>query len=313
MSIIFVFLLYALWSTSFALGKLSLAYAPPVFLTSFRMIMAGMVLLGILLIRKKSSFKISFKQYLSLFLLGVFSIYLTNVCEFWGLQHLSAAKTCFIYSLSPFFAVIFSYLHFKEKLNRKKVIGLGIGFLGFIPILMKQSGSEGLFSINSLITLPDLAVMAAALFSVYGWVLLRLMVKDQNISPMMANGISMMFGGMLALLHSFFIDAWTPIPVAHGDWKPLFIAVGSMTLISNIICFNLYGMLLKRFTATFLSFAGLLSPVFASLNGWLLLGEKPSFVIFLGTAIVCSGLYLVYSAELKQGYILKSSKTPTPT
>ena len=81
-----------------------------------------------------------------------------------------------------------------------------------------------------------------------------------------------------------------------------------MTLVFNILCYNLYGFLLKKFTATFLSFIGLLSPIFASINGWLFLGESFSWVIFLSTGIVSMGLWIVYSAELKQGYIVKKAE-----
>ena len=305
MQILLVLLMYGLWSSSFPLGKYAVQFAPPVFLTSFRMLLAGAILLLLILFKRKSDFKLGIKQYLSLFVLGFFSIYLTNICEFWGLQYLSAAKTCFIYSLSPFFAVFFSYIHFKEKLTLKKSLGLLIGFVGFIPVLMLQSGSENLLSISTFLSWPDLAIAGAALFSVYGWVLLRVLVKDKQVSPLMANGTSMVFGGVLALVHSLFVDVWSPVPIAKGSFMPLFGGVMAMTFISNIICFNLYGYMLKRFTATFLSFAGLLSPVFASLNSWILLGEKPSYIIFLSTGIVCLGLWIVYRSELKQGYIKK--------
>ncbi len=247
-------------------------------------------------------------------MLSVFSIYLTNVLEFWGLQYLTSAKTCFIYSLSPFFAALFSYIHFGEKMNPKKWIGLFIGLLGFIPVLLTQSSSEESFKKFFLISWPELAIMGAALFSVYGWVLLRLLVKgedDKNsISPIMANGSSMIIGGMMALVHSLFVDNWSPIPIQHGNMSHFLIGVGTIIFISNIICYNLYGYLLKKFTATFLSFAGLLSPVFASLTGWMILGEKPSWTILLSTLIVISGLWFVYQAELKQGYIAKKKKTP---
>jgi drug/metabolite transporter (DMT)-like permease len=79
-----------------------------------------------------------------------------------------------------------------------------------------------------------------------------------------------------------------------------------MTFVSNIVCYNLYGLMLRKFTATFLSFVGLLSPIFASLHGWLFLGEPLSLLIFLSTAFVCLGLWIVYSTELKQGYIVKA-------
>ncbi|MBS0650493.1 MAG: DMT family transporter [Verrucomicrobia bacterium] len=311
-SILTVILMYATWSSVFSLGKMTLEFCPPLFLTGARMILGSLFLLGFLAIAKRSSFSLNKKQLMSIGVLAFFSIYLTNALEFWGLQYLSAAKTCFIYSLSPFFAALFSYLHFQEKMNTRKWIGLSIGFVGFIPVLLTQTGSEELMNAFSFLSWPTLAIMGAALCSVYGWVILRLIVKDQEISPMMANGSSMLIGGILAFVHSFFVENWNPLPIASADLAPFFKGTLLMTLISNIICYNLYGMLLKRFTATFLSFMGLLSPIFASINAWIFLGESPSWIIFLSTSIVSLGLWIVYRAELKQGYIVKSTKQPVP-
>lgn len=304
MFIAIVIFMYAIWSSIFSLGKMTLQYCPPLFLTGARMAIAGVLLLAFLAIFKRSSFKMNRIQILSITLLAFFSIYLTNALEFWGLQYLTAAKTCFIYSLSPFFAALFSYLHFNEKMNGRKWIGLGIGFIGFIPVLLTQTGSEDLLNAFSFFSWPTLAIMGAALCSVYGWVVLRLVVKDHSISPLMANGASMLFGGLLAFGHSFLVESWNPLPVLAENFTPFLKGTLLMTLISNILCYNLYGMLLKRFTATFLSFMGLLSPIFASLNGLIFLGEPISWTIILSTGIVSLGLWIVYRAELKQGYIV---------
>lgn len=305
MSIFLVVVLYATWSSVFSLAKIALAFSPPIFLTGFRMLLASVLILGYLAIAKRSSFKVSLKQIISFAVLGFFSIYLTNILEFWGLQYLTAAKTCFIYSLSPFFAALFSYIHFREKMNTRKWLGMGIGLIGMVPVLVSQSGAEELLNAFSFLSWPSLAIMGAALASVYGWVLLRLLVKDSATSPMMANGASMLFGGALALTHSFFVDSWSPTPIVSGSFGSFLQITLLITLVSNIVCYNLYGMMLKRFTATFLSFMGLLSPIFASLHGWIFLGEPISWTIFLSTGVISLGLWIVYSAELKQGYILK--------
>ncbi|HEX4840038.1 MAG TPA: DMT family transporter, partial [Rhabdochlamydiaceae bacterium] len=186
MSIAIVVGMYAMWSSMFSLAKIALQYSPPIFLTGSRMMLAALILLGYLLITQRSSFKLDRKQWLSIGLLAFFSIYLTNILEFWALQYLSAAKACFIYSLSPFFAAFFSYLHFGEKINKTKAIGLLIGFLGIIPVLTLQTGVEDLMSAFSFFSWPTLAIVGAAMSSVYGWVLLRLIVKDQMTSPTMA-------------------------------------------------------------------------------------------------------------------------------
>jgi drug/metabolite transporter (DMT)-like permease len=305
MSIFIVILMYATWSSVFSIGKMTLEHCPPLFLTASRMLLAGVILLAFMALKNRFSFKLTLKQFLSISILAVFSIYLTNAFEFWSLQHLTAAKTCFIYSLSPFFAALFSYLHFNEKMNGRKWLGMLVGFAGFVPVLAMQKGSNELLTSISFLSWPELAMMAAALCSVYGWVLLRLIVKDTTVSPMMANGVSMLIGGLLALGHSYFVESWA-IPFAPTAFPAFLQGTLIMTLISNIICYNLYGLMLRRFTATFLSFMGLLSPIFASLNSWFFLGEAPSPTIFLSTGIVSIGLWLIYSAELRQGYIRPS-------
>ncbi len=306
-SVPLVILMYAVWSSVFSLGKMTLQYTPPLFLTGVRMTIAGVLIIGFLALFRRYSFKISKLQLASLGLLSIFSIYLSNALEFWGQQHLSAAKTCFIYSFSPLFAALFSYLHFGEKMNRNKWLGLAISVVGMVPVLQMQTGSEDLLQAFAFFSWPTLAVIGAALCSVYGWVLLRLIVKDGAISPLMANGSSMLMGGILALVHSSLVESWNPLPVAAGNTLPFLQGMGLMLLISNLLCYNLYGMLLRRFTATFLSFTGLLSPIFASINGWLILGEPLSWTILLSTGLVAIGLWIVYRAELKQGYIVRST------
>jgi drug/metabolite transporter (DMT)-like permease len=306
MYISIVVLMFAMWSSIFSLAKITLEHCPPLFLTAVRMLLAGVLLLGYLAFRNRSAFRITSKQFLSLSLYALFSMYLTNAFEFWSVQHLSAAKTCFLYSLSPFFTAFFSYLHFGEKMNNRKWVGMAIGFLGIIPVLALQTGSEELLGGIFFFSWPELAMMAAALCSVYGWVLLRLLVKDSTVSSSMANGSGMLIGGIFALIHSFMIDSWNPAPVSSAHFPAFLQGTLIMTFISNIVCYNIYGLMLKRFTATFLSFMGLLSPVFASLMSWIFLRETPSPVILFSTMIVGTGLWLIYSAEIKQGYIQKS-------
>lgn len=300
-------LLYATWSSFFVTGKMMLAFSTPLFLTATRMLLGGLLMVGYLLIRRRSEFKLTRSQWLSIGFLALFANFLTNILEFWGLQYLSAAKTCFIYSLSPFLAALFSYIHFREKMTKAKWIGLSLGFLGMTPVFMAQTGSEELLNAFAFFSWPTLAIVGASLFSVYGWVILRLVIKDNAVSPIMANGNSMLIGGAMALVASLLVDTWSPVPVVAGKAGSFLTGTLGMTILYNIICYNVYGLMLKRFTATFLSFMGILSPIFASITAWLVLGESPSWQIFLSTGIVSIGLWIFYHAELKQGYFKKSS------
>ena len=307
MGIMLVFLLFGMWSIAFPVGKYLLQYSPPIFLTGFRMTLAGVVLLLFLFLRKKIPKTISRRQIISLLALTFFSVYLTNILEFWSLSHLSATKTCFIYSLSPFITAILSYIHLKEKMTPMKCLGIFIGVLGFIPVIMFKTGTEGLLQAFCGFTWPEISMFGAAFFSVYGWVILRIIVKNENMSPFLANGVSMFLGGLLALGTSYFVDPWNPLPFTLSSFPTLFSNLLFLTFISNIICYNLYGFLLKRYTATLISIFGLLSPIFTSIHSFVILKEPFSPAIILSTFIVLFGLWIVYREEQKQGYIQSST------
>lgn len=314
MIVFLLILLYGLWASIFPYNKLLLTFSSPLFLTGSRMTVAGILLLVYVFVRKQSSFFLTQKKIIAISLLTVIGIYATNALEAWGLQYLPAAKTCFIYSLSPFFTAILSYIHHREKITLKKFLGLLIGFLGFFPVLFMQSNSGMDSSRFRIFTIPELSIVGAALCSVYGWILLRRIVKDGSISPLFANGVSMLIGGTLALIHSKIFESWNPIPIATDKLSAFIPGIVGVIFVSNIICYNLYGYMLRHFTATFISFAGLLSPIFSSIISWLVLGETLNPILFISTFVIAIGLWIIYKEEIRLGYIRQKTieeKNPT--
>lgn len=293
-----VLLLYALFASVFTIGKTGLQFAQPFFFVGTRMALAGVILLAYQYFVDREQFKFKKGYFWQLTCLALFNIYLTNVFEFWGLKYLTSVKTCMIYSLSPFISALFSYFVFNERMTNKKWLGLTIGCVGLIPILMNQTASEEMGGQFFLFSWPELAVIGAAICSVYGWILLKQVVKDGECTPFMANGLSMLMGGAMALLHSRFIENWDPVPVT--EFAPFFECALLLIVISNLVCYNLYGALLKRFSATFMSFAGYSTPLFTALFGYFYLGEEISWSFYLSMAILLPGLIIFYQDELQR-------------
>jgi drug/metabolite transporter (DMT)-like permease len=82
--------------------------------------------------------------------------------------------------------------------------------------------------------------------------------------------------------------------------------------ISNLICYNLYGYLLKKYSVTFVSFAGFITPLFTALFGWWYLGEVVTWPFYVSAIIVFAGLCIfnqeeLYPAESGEQEYLKSS------
>lgn len=297
---LYVILLYGLFASVFTIAKTGLEYTQPFFLVGTRMLLAGIILLGYQAIVNKQKFTFDKQTWLRLFLLATFNIYLTNALEFSGLRYLTSFKTCFIYSLSPFLSALFCYFLFAEKLSFKKWLGLGIGFLGFIPILMSQTSLEEEAGQLFMFSWAELAVMLAATLSVYGWILLKQLVSENELSPLSANGVSMFLGGGMALMHSWAVEDWNPIPTSNVS---VFLeCTVLLIIISNLICYNLYGTLLKKYSATFMSFAGFTTPLFTAFFGWFFLGEVVTWPFYLSFSIVLGGLWVYDQDELKLTY-----------
>jgi drug/metabolite transporter (DMT)-like permease len=62
----------------------------------------------------------------------------------------------------------------------------------------------------------------------------------------------------------------------------------------------MYASLLKKYTATFMSFAGFIAPLFTALYGWAFLGEIITWHFYASSAIVFVGLFLFYKDELNK-------------
>ncbi|MEF9519615.1 DMT family transporter [Chlamydia crocodili] len=300
MSIFLVFFTAFIWSSSFAFSKLAMEASAPLFVTGSRMLIAGLVLAGIVF-WKKGSLKLPKQVYIPVLILAVVGFYLTNVCEFLGLQNLSSSKACFIYGLSPFISALFSYIQLRETVTMKKIGGLSLGLFGYLSYLF-FGGDRSANTWSWQLGIPELLLLLATCFSAFGWTLLRKIEKNSSLSVMAINAYAMLISGVLSLGHSIIVETWNPIPVSNGI---VFIqAIFCLVLFSNLISYNLYAKLLRKYSSTFLSFCNLVMPLFSAFYGWLLLGESLSGSLLLAVVFMVVGCRLIYHEEFRQGYIV---------
>ncbi len=307
---VLVIILYLLFASTFTLGKAALAYVSPFLFIGVRMILGGSMLLGYYAYSTQQSI-MPRKSDWSLFLrIIIFHIFCSYLLEFWALEQVTSAKACLLYNLSPFITALFSYFLYAERLSYRQLCGLMIGFVAFIPILLAQTPLEQINWHFGFLSLAELALIASVTSSAYGWIIMKKLI-DKGYSFILINGIGMTGGGILALTLSL-IKEGTPrlktVCVTHdllvsycGTTGESLIMLGvysmSLIIIANIICYNLYGYLLSRYSATFLSFSGFMTPLFAALLGWLFLGEGVTWHFFATIGMVVFGLFLFHEKK----------------
>lgn len=298
-----IVLLYALFGLSFPLSKTILKIIDPMFYTGIRMVTAGLLLLAYQYFYAHHHFKFRLKNIWLYAQVALFGIYLTYILRFVGLATLTSAKTAFLFNFMPFFSAFYSYFFFKEKLTRQQWLGLLVGFIGFIPILIYSNPVEKKLGEFLFISWPEFAVLLAVACQSYSWIIMRKLVRDNAYAPSMINGMTMTIGGIAAFITAIFWEG----PQEVADPGTLAIWLILVILVSNIICHNLYGYLLKKYTATFLAFAGFLGPLFSAFYGWLFLSEIITWHFYLSAVLVFTGLYMFYKHELEVTGITKAS------
>lgn len=260
------------------------------------MFVAGLLLLGYQYFYGRQHFRFHTSHIYLYSQVIVFGILISYFLRFWALEYITATKLLFLYNLAPFMSALHSYFFLSERMSSRKWVGMLIGFVGLLPIFLNSTAQEkSLGDFFYFISWPELAVIVSVATNSYSWIVMRKLVRDEQYSPMMINGICMTLGGLLALIIALPLegpclvtDVW-----AFIGWLTFII------VISNIVSHNLYGYLLRDYTATFLSFAGFMSPLFAGLYGWLFFHETITWHFYASSIIVFIGLFLFYQDEIQ--------------
>lgn len=291
-----VFFLYALLASTFSIGKVLVHLMPPIFLIAVRMIIAGTILsISWYFFNQRQSIKA--RDWWLFGVVTLFHILLPFASEYIALQYISPSSACLMYNLSPFLAALFSYFFFNEIMTFKKWIGFAIGIVGILFYLQSQC------CLNLTPSWANFLMLISVVTSSLGWIFVRILVKNKGYSTLLVNGVSMFVGGWVALPLSRYFEGVTDISIMY---VPHVIGLLALVIfIANIFFYNLYGYLLTRYTATFLSFAGFVTPLFAAFFEWMFFDVIVPQEFFLTICIVGAGIFIFYQEELKQGYIAK--------
>jgi len=292
-----VIFMYALFAINIVMVKFGLQYVRPIFLQSIRLIFAGGILIAYLYTVKRSQLYIRIKDIPCFLQTGFFLMYVSFVLGILCLDDFSSARQSCLLNLSPFLAALLSYLYFSERLSKQKWIGLGIGMIGFIPLFLIQS--TDLVNKTTFFSVPGAQAIGSIVGYTYGLVLMQKLVKYKGYAPTLVSGVSMFIGGICALITAFFFEDLHTI----ADVELFSIGLLGIIFLTDIIRYVLYAVLLRRYTVTFMSFAGFIYPLFVALFGWLILKESVSINFIISTVVIAGGLYIFYLAELRSNSI----------
>lgn len=295
---VLLFVLCALFSSTFLISASALMYTGLFFFISVRMLIAGALLLayyrwnsGIFALKKSMDWR-------WFLLIGIALIFLPFAAECFALQYVPAAHVSLIWSLEPFATAFYSWLLFGEYLTQRKIVGWVLGFSGIVSLLIQTHGREDELAHVWHFSLADLLLMACVVMTAYAWITFKRLLHA-GYSSVFINGVVMLIGGVLALITSLSVECWHPVPIAPiSFWPQVLGAVFSLIIVGNLLAYNVYGHLLKQYSATLLSFScSVLIPLFTVLFEFIIMHHAIGWDFMVRLGVVWVGLYLFYSKD----------------
>lgn len=275
-------MLCLIWGVTWVVIKIGLTDSPPFLSAAFRFMIAVVILGAIIIWKKKPRLRGAATWWRVLFP-GVFMYFFSYAAVYYAEQYISAALTAVTFATFPFFVAILAHFYLpNERLTAIKLFGLLVGFAGIVVIFHDQ------------LAVPDpkvLPAMFVALISPLSAALAAVWLKKYvtDVDAVTATFWQMLVG--IALL----------LPLGLGleklsDFRWTITAIGSATALGvfgSALAFVVYLRLLKTEEATRVSLIAFVTPIVASVTGWIVLGENLTAGIISGGFLVLAGVYCV--------------------
>jgi drug/metabolite transporter (DMT)-like permease len=302
---VWVFVMYALFGSIFSVGKIAVVASQPYFLTAMRMLLAGSCLIGYLYLRGPSKLKIPRSTWKYIGIVAFFNVFLTNAFEFWGLQYMNAGKTSLIYNLAPFISAGIAYAFGTERITAKKCLGLAVAMSALAPLMLEPWFVDEATEMTFLELAAEGALLVSAASSVIGWIFVKKLTGESNLPGTVVNGYSFVIAGLICLVPSLAFEQWNPVPVT--EWHNFLWTLAYIVIVHNLICYSIFAFSLRRYSVTFMTFAGLSNSIFAGLFGWVFLGEDITLSFILAFVGIALGLGLFYMDEETESTVSKEN------
>jgi drug/metabolite transporter (DMT)-like permease len=286
-----------IWSFAFVAGKIGVTDCPPLILLAVRFSLAGVVILGISLLRGEA-FSMTRRDVLVYALIGLFNNALYLGFGYTGLQTVSAGIGGLIVSANPVFTAMLAALFLGEAMTWRKAFGLLLGVAGVTFIVWHRIGlgTDSLHGIT--LTLTSLASIVA------GTILFKVLAPKGSL--WLGNGIQNLSAGLALAPFAFTLSS-------VSDIMPSFRLLGAfafLVLFGSILAYLIWFHLLTVCGATAASAYHFLMPPLGMLFAWMVLGEHVAAGDLLGIVPVALGIYLVTRPAAAAGVPITALRRP---
>ncbi len=197
------------------------------------------------------------------------------ICNFYAIDHLVLSDASMLNKLSPFFAIIFSYIILKEKCTVVQAVAVVTAFIGAL-LIIKPTGD--------IANVPALVGAMGGLGAGIAYTMVRILGK---------RGVK---GNVVVLFFSAF-SCLVCLPFMLADFKPMTFYQTIMLVLAGVSATGGQFSITRAYMyapAKEISVYDYSQIIFSALFGFAVLGELPDMLSVLGYVIICSMAVWMY-------------------
>jgi drug/metabolite transporter (DMT)-like permease len=276
-------LLTLIWGSTWAAIHVVVAHMPPLRSVAWRFLLATVILVPILLLRRQRLPR--GRQWAVLFVMSMVMIALPFGLVAWSQQRISSGTTAVLFTASPLLTALLEP-HMGRRLRAKRasraeLVAMLFGFGGMLLVFLSTITSSFVQTGGALAVLLAMVIGSAGSI----WAKSEL----ESISLLSGLAVQFLFASILIGLASLLFErsqktAWTVQSVA----AMLFLGV-----ISSALGFLLFYWLLQQIEPYKLATRQLIMPLVAITEGFFLLHEGLPWTMVAGTPVVLGSVWIV--------------------
>lgn len=284
MNLSLLFILGAIWGTSYLFIKVAVAEISPFTLVAGRLGLASVAMWAVARLRG-DTFPRDRRLWLIYALTGLFNGALPFSLITWGEQYISSGLAALLQAFTPIATVILAhFMTHDDRVNPKKLLGVLLGFVGVGVLLLPELRVGLTASLWGM-----LALVVSSISYAMGAIVARRRLSDQPPLVSAAGQFTMGFVYILPL--TLVLER----PLTAAPSLPALASWVTLALLGTVVAYAIYYPLLARTNATFVTSVTYLIPITGLILGALVLHEELTWMILLSLALVLAGVLLVRS------------------
>lgn len=271
------------WGGNSVAGKAAVGSVPPMALTTFRWLLACILLLIIGHSHIRQDWSIIKRHWKQFFVFGALGMAAFNILMYNALYYTSAINVTIEQSGMPMIIVLVNLLIFRERVSPTMLVGMSLS-IGGVLVTAAHGDLTTLFDLE--INQGDALMLIAVLIYAFYSVILRNRPQLHWLSFMMAVSV----GALITSLPFFAYEMSQGIVFEPSTKGVLLIAY--VTIFPSIVSQIFYARSVDLIGANRAGLFVNLVPLFGSALAILLIGEEAALYHIVGYALILAGIYI---------------------